>query len=212
MPATTTTTELFPKATVTLAQVQNELRLRIKASAIRSVLDENDPTNYILITDWNVLGENDDTPTSLVAVPVAHPAPPVPPAPTSAPPTAPFAPSNVYIAANPGHLLGQAVGTGQCVAFVQAVSGAPHTSQWRRGARAKGNASLASGTAIATFDANGTYGNHTNGTSHAAIYLAQDSTGLGVYDQWLGQPVHHRVIRFGGTPEVNDGNEFFVIA
>jgi hypothetical protein len=59
MPATTTTRELFPKATTTLAQVQNEQRLRIKAGAIRSTIDQSDATNYILITEWNVIGEND---------------------------------------------------------------------------------------------------------------------------------------------------------
>jgi hypothetical protein len=60
MPATTTTTELFPKATTTLAQVQNEMKLRIKAGAIRSSIDStSDPNNYILSTEWNVIGEND---------------------------------------------------------------------------------------------------------------------------------------------------------
>jgi hypothetical protein len=60
MPATTTTKELFPKATMTLAQVQNEQALRLKAGAIRSTIDStSDPNNYILITEWNVIGEND---------------------------------------------------------------------------------------------------------------------------------------------------------
>ncbi len=39
-------------------------------------------------------------------------------------------------------------------------------------------------TAIATFDANGRYGNHTNGTSDAAIYLSQDMRGVEIIDQW----------------------------
>jgi hypothetical protein len=60
MPATTTTTELFPKATVTLANVKNEQRLRIKAGAIRSTIDStSDANNNILTTEWNVIGEND---------------------------------------------------------------------------------------------------------------------------------------------------------
>jgi hypothetical protein len=60
MPATTTTRELFPKATFSLADVQKEQQLRIKAGAIRSTIDQtSDPQNYILITEWNVLGEND---------------------------------------------------------------------------------------------------------------------------------------------------------
>lgn len=38
------------------------------------------------------------------------------------------------------------------------------------------------GTAIATFDPSGKYGNHTDGRSHAAIYLGQDATGIQVLD------------------------------
>jgi hypothetical protein len=60
MTATTTTRELFPKASTTLAQVQAEQALRIKAGAIRSTIDStSDPKNYILVTEWNVIGEND---------------------------------------------------------------------------------------------------------------------------------------------------------
>ena len=60
MPATTTTRELFPKPATTLAQVQNEQSLRMKAGAIRSIIDSStDPNNYILVTEWNVIGEND---------------------------------------------------------------------------------------------------------------------------------------------------------
>ncbi|MGZ3272323.1 MAG: hypothetical protein ACXU82_00910 [Caulobacteraceae bacterium] len=60
MPGTTTTRELFPKATITLAQVQAEQALRIKAGAISSKIDsDSDPANYLLITVWNVIGEND---------------------------------------------------------------------------------------------------------------------------------------------------------
>ena len=60
MPATTTTREVFPKATTTLTDVQNELDLRIKAGAIRSTIDStSDPNNFILITVWNVIGQND---------------------------------------------------------------------------------------------------------------------------------------------------------
>lgn len=115
--------------------------------------------------------------------------------------------------------LGKIVGTGQCVAFVQAACEAPQTVLWKRGAHVKGIA-LLPGTAIATFDPpsaehpNGKYGNYVDGRSHAALYLSQDATGIRVLDQWGGQPVHERVIRFKagteGTP-ANDGNAFYVI-
>ena len=121
-----------------------------------------------------------------------------------------------YVAPSPETYQGQVVGTGQCVAFVEKASGAHLTSGWRRGTTVKGNAAqIQKGTAIATFDSNGTYGNHTDGTSHAAIYVGQDANGIQVWDQWTGQPVHQRTVRFqGGAPgvkPVNDGDAFYVI-
>jgi hypothetical protein len=120
-----------------------------------------------------------------------------------------------YIAANPANYAQQVVGTGQCVAFVQKVSGAPVTAQWTRGQLAKGNATIAQGTAIATFNVAGKYTNSLDGTSHAAIYVSQNSSGIIVWDQWTGQPVHQRTIRFQGTAPgvkpVNNGDDFYVI-
>ena len=119
------------------------------------------------------------------------------------------------IAAHPESYAGQVVGSGQCVAFVEQSSGAPLTASWSQGAKVKG-ATLAAGTAIATFGASGKYTNSTDGTSHAAIYVGQNAAGIQVWDQWVGQPVHQRTIRFqGGAPgvkPVNDGDAFYVIA
>ena len=110
--------------------------------------------------------------------------------------------------------LGKVIGSGQCVEFVKLATGAPQTSGWKRGQLVKGNP-IPMGTAIATFDPDGKYGNHEDGTSHAAILLSQDARGLRVLDQWAGthpSPVHERVIAFDDlkTP-VNNGNNFFVI-
>jgi hypothetical protein len=116
-----------------------------------------------------------------------------------------------YIAQDPERWLGQVVGTGQCVAYVQEASGAPRTSQWQRAWRVKGDRTIPRGAAIATFDPDGRYGNHTDGRSHAAIYLAQDEHGLNVIDQWQGHKVQPRAIRFGGEKPVDNGDEFYVI-
>jgi len=124
-----------------------------------------------------------------------------------------------YTASIPGiqrNYLGKAIGSGQCVAFVEAAAQTPHTAQWKRGGLAAGDTTIAEGTAIATFDPSGTYGNHTDGRSHAAIYVSLAAgQGLVVYDQWLGQPVHRRTILFrdsGYTGHaVNDGNQFYVV-
>lgn len=119
-----------------------------------------------------------------------------------------------FVAVNPQRFLTQSVGDGECVAFVRAASGAPHTSAWRQGRAVKGHHALAAGTAIATFDPSGRYGNHTDGRSHAAIYLRQDNASLVVLDQWRRpkvQAVHERNINFGGATPVNDGDAFFVI-
>jgi hypothetical protein len=114
---------------------------------------------------------------------------------------------------------GTVVGSGQCVAFVAKAAGAPPTLHWSRGKKVAGNLLLTGGTAIATFDQNGKYGNHTDGRSHAAIYVSQNSLGIQVYDQWLGQPVHTRNIAFHRSSAktakpvnpVNDGDAFYVI-
>ncbi|EOL9052328.1 BPSL0067 family protein [Cronobacter turicensis] len=83
-----------------------------------------------------------------------------------------------YIAKTPRAYIGQVVDNGQCVAFTQRAANMPHTIAWRRGALVKGNDSIAPGTAIATFDQNGRHGNHTDGRSHAAIYLGQNAYGI----------------------------------
>jgi hypothetical protein len=115
-----------------------------------------------------------------------------------------------WVAANPARYAGQAVGSGQCVAYVQAAASAPHTSHWRRGAKVRGGA-IPPGTAIATFDAPGTYGNHTDGRSHAAILIAEQDDGLQVWDQWTGHPVAQRTIRWGQPKASNSGDAFYVI-
>ena len=129
-----------------------------------------------------------------------------------------------YLASNPTASLGKSIGDGQCVAYVRAASGAPHTSSWKRGELVK-DARVTRGTVIATFDSNGRYGNHTSGTSHTAIFLQQLPNGIRVLDQWVShkrdengktvavpQPVHERVIRFRGAPRLeNNGNNYYVV-
>jgi hypothetical protein len=107
---------------------------------------------------------------------------------------------------------GTAAGNGHCVALVRECTNLPHTSAWRRGELVRG-AGCAPGTAIATFDPDGTYGNRMDGSSHAAILLAEHTDGLMVADQWLGRTVGHRVIRFrnGHGDAVNDGDRYYVI-
>ncbi len=85
----------------------------------------------------------------------------------------------------------------------------------RRGPRSRGGG-LAGGTAIATFDAAGRYENDTSGRSHAAILIKETGDGLWVWDQWPGQPVHQRLIRFRdstglGGAAVDDGDAFHAI-
>ena len=84
---------------------------------------------------------------------------------------------------------------------------------------------IAPGTAIATFDADGRYGNHTDGRSHAAIYLGQDASGIQVLDQWVGRnrdsqgrlvvapkPVSERTIKFLKTPRIEtNGDNYYVV-
>ena len=73
MPTTKVRNELFPKATTTLAQVQAERDLRLAAGAIRSTIDDHsDPANFILTTERNIVGLEDDQsapPAHAVAAP-----------------------------------------------------------------------------------------------------------------------------------------------
>ena len=120
-----------------------------------------------------------------------------------------------YIAARPEAFEGRVVGAGYCVDFVKAAAGVPRTAAWQEGAEVRGNPDIARGTAIATFESDGSYTSESG--NHAAIYLYQDDRGIWVYDQWRGQPVHKRLIRFEGGSgskwgsKSNDGRRFAVI-
>lgn len=107
-------------------------------------------------------------------------------------------------------LLGQNVGSGECVALVQATSGVGLTGTWVPGDQVEGNTNLAPGTAIATFGSDGTYTN-TYGQSHAAIYLGQDQTGIYVEDQWLGHAASTLVIPWTTSNSYESGSKFYVI-
>ena len=119
-----------------------------------------------------------------------------------------------WTAANPSQFAGKVIGTGQCVALVQVAGGLPLTAHWKAGRKVQGDMTVATGTAIAIFNSNGQYGNHTDGSSHAAIYMGQTGQGLIVWDQWKGQPTHERLIRFktpGDGENVDNGIYFSVI-
>ena len=117
-----------------------------------------------------------------------------------------------HLAHNYERHIGHAVGSGQCVALLRECAGLPPTAQWRRGALVRGS-SPDHGTCIATFTPAGRYANATSGASHAAILIAEQSDGLHVCDQWLGQKCHTRVIWFrdGRGKAANDGDRFYII-
>ena len=99
---------------------------------------------------------------------------------------------------------------GQCVSYVTTVcSTIPvNTGKWKKGVPVKGTATIAEGTAIATFDQNGSY------VGHTAIYVKQDDAGIHVYDQWItgaGKAVGPRLIRWNGSGVSNRGDGFHVV-
>ena len=134
---------------------------------------------------------------------------------TSPPPDTARHGDGPYIATRPETFEGRVIGAGHCVDFVQAAADVPPTFAWQEGAAVRGNLHVARGTAIATFEADGSYTSETG--NHAAIYLYQDDRGIWVYDQWQGQPVHKRLIRFEGGggakrgSKSNNGRRFAVI-
>lgn len=107
-------------------------------------------------------------------------------------------------------------GNTECVEFVQQATGAPATLTWRKGIKVKGASvgAIPRGTAIATFDVNGSYPTDTHGR-HAAIYISHDQQGVKVLDQWNSQgEVQIRTIHFNPpkvTKRSNDGDTFYVI-
>jgi hypothetical protein len=108
-------------------------------------------------------------------------------------------------------LLGQEVGTGQCVALVQATSNVGLTASWVPGAQVQGNTNLAPGTVIATFGSGGTYTN-TVGQSHAAIYLGQNEQGIQVMDQWANKAASYRTINWTTQNTYESGSKFYVVS
>ncbi len=99
---------------------------------------------------------------------------------------------------------------GQCVSYVTTVCATipVNTAQWRKGAQVRGNATIAEGTAIATFNAAGQY------HGHAAIYISQNNVGMQVMDQWVtgaGKAIGQRLIKWEGAGISNNGNGFYVV-
>jgi hypothetical protein len=82
-----------------------------------------------------------------------------------------------YIAARPEAFQGRVIGGGYCVDFVKAAAGLPRTAAWREGAEVRGNHHLARGTAIATFESDGSYTSESG--NHAAIYRTRTRTASG---------------------------------
>lgn len=110
---------------------------------------------------------------------------------------------------------GQAVGSGQCVALVQAAdANVGLTRTWAQGAQVQGDTELRPGTAIATFDSTGRYANAMDGSSHAAIYLGQNAQGIQVMDQWSNHAASYRTISWNnpGATAANTGSAFYVVS
>lgn len=118
-----------------------------------------------------------------------------------------------HVCTDPEFHIGQVIGNGQCAVLVEMITpGLGLTKGWRAGPRVLAVKDLARGTVIATFDPDGRYGNHTDGRSHAAIFMGFTEHGdIEVIDQWHGQPTHRRVIHKGHYPAVNDAEAYSVV-
>ena len=107
-----------------------------------------------------------------------------------------------------------AKGNTECVVFVQQVSRAPLTTDWKKGKHVKDAkpGDIPVGTAIATFDDSDKYPTDDKG-KHAAIYLSHTAVGITVLDQWASQGmVKKRTITYKQNGKrSNDGDTFYVI-
>ncbi len=107
------------------------------------------------------------------------------------------------------------LGNGHCVPLVQAATGVPVTTIWRKGPGVRGNYNIPRGTAIATFNAAARYPNLETG-NHAALFVELNLDGIVVVDQWQARtPARpgRRLIRFRGGADSpsDDGDQFSVI-
>ncbi len=106
-------------------------------------------------------------------------------------------------------------GNTECVEFVKQTLAAPPTALWKEGDKVqKGDKSILTGTAIATF-VGGTYPQTGTSGKHAAIYIDQDGSGIIVLDQWRTQgSVQRRTIRWDPSDPKNlsnNGKAFSII-
>ncbi|WP_228895632.1 BPSL0067 family protein [Pseudoduganella aquatica] len=104
-----------------------------------------------------------------------------------------------YVASESYSKRTEKVGSGQCVALVKALTGAPATAAWQEGERVEdllnAGKTIPEGTAIATF-VKGRYPNKATG-NHAAIFVRQIPNGIEIFDQWIGHSPVKRKIYFG---------------
>jgi hypothetical protein len=128
-----------------------------------------------------------------------------------------------YVATDPTGFLGHGqVGDGECVALVKRATGAPQTGSWHAGESVELHPTP-SGTAAATFDPDGHYGNHTDQTSHALIITEWTPRGFWALEQFnikdaKGSIVHRiaprvRFYQFGytGGQPIDNGSNYRVI-
>lgn len=105
-------------------------------------------------------------------------------------------------------------GKHECVALVQKITNAPHTTKWRMGRKVMdaGPGEIPSGTVIATFDGNSK--SYPSTQMHAAIYVTHNHEGIVVYDQWNSQGrSKKRTIRLKNLPKrhVDDASYYYVV-
>lgn len=99
-----------------------------------------------------------------------------------------------YICQSPNSYRNKIVGDGSCVSLIKQCSLAPDTRYWSAGEKVLSlpPGAIPENSIIATFK-NGTYPSVAG--YHAAIYISHDENGIWVWDQWVGKPVHKRLIR-----------------
>jgi len=106
-------------------------------------------------------------------------------------------------------------GDGQCVAAVRALTGAPASSTWNRGARVLDNPPPA-GTAIATFTWSASAGRYVYTPGHCAVFKQLNADGsIVVWHQnypW-NAPLNERTIthNYGTNPDPTNSGNYYVV-
>ena len=112
-----------------------------------------------------------------------------------------------YVAAHPEFYTGKIIGAGDPVSLVETLAGTPSTATWRRGVQVVHASSIPKGTVIATMADH----HYPSVGGNAAICMSQDSFGIRILEQPVGERARFRTVTRQHEGGSNDANAYYVV-